>query len=197
MLDKKQLVAEMRAAAANSGRNVSNTMRQRIADILLNPAQQRGWSASELALAEHIVRGSKTENAIRLLGNMLGGGGGVGAVISAGAGAMATGGPGAVAPLVGYSLKSLSNALTMRQIGKLSEAIRSRAPLAQSISAPLQDWAKATQAYEHVRSPRTISMMVIAARNLVSNLKDAGVSVKPQDLLRSLQGPVSAPAQNE
>lgn len=197
LIDKKQIRAELRAASANSGRNLSNTMRQRLADVLLNPKEHRGWTAGELELAERAVRGSKAENAIRLLGNMLGGGGGMGAIISAGIGGYATGGPGAIAPVIGYGLKSVSNALTMRQIGKLSEAIRSRAPLAASVGGSLTDFAKAAKAYEGVKSPRTLSMVVIASRNLANNLKDAGIAIKPADLLKSLQGPMKSSADEE
>ncbi len=126
----------MRAAAANSGQNVANTVRQRMADILLKPKEQRGFAPEELQMMEEIVRGSTAGNALRATGNLLGGGGGLGAAVSAAVGGMATaglGGVGAVAPVIGFAMKQLSNKLTLRQTEKLSELIRSNAPLASSM----------------------------------------------------------------
>jgi hypothetical protein len=136
-LDRKVVRAELRASAANSGQNVANTMRQRIADILINPNERRGYSADEIAQMERIVEGTKPGNLARFGGNMLGGGGGLGMLASGGAGMLAAGGPqGLALPLAGMALKKLSGASTMRQVKILDEMLRSRAPLA--INAPQQ-----------------------------------------------------------
>jgi hypothetical protein len=135
-LDRKVVRAELRASAANSGQNVANTMRQRIADILINPNERRGYSADEIAQMERIVGGTKTGNAARIVGNALGGGGGLGTLTTAGAGALAMGPQGLALPLVGVAAKQLQNASTMRQVRKLDEMLRSRAPLA--MNAPQQ-----------------------------------------------------------
>lgn len=135
-IDKKQVRAEIRAAAANSGQNVSNTMRQRIADILLNPRERRGFSQAELAQMDRIVRGTATGNLSRFAGNMMGGGGGMGAMVAGGLGGMATGGPGFAIPVAGFALKKVADASTMRQVRRLDEMVRSRAPLAKAMPAP-------------------------------------------------------------
>jgi len=180
-IDNKAIQAELRAAAANSGQNVANTVRQRMADILLKPKEQRGFKPEELQMMEEIVRGSTTGNTLRATGNLLGGGGGLGAAVSAGIGGMATaglGGFGAAAPVIGFALKQLSNKLTLRQTEKLSELIRSNAPLASS----MEKFGEKAATFQKVDNPRSRSEAVIAARNLASNLKAAGIVVTAKDL---------------
>jgi len=192
-IDNKTIQAELRAAAANSGQNVANTVRQRMADILINPKEQRGFSANELEQMDAIVRGSKTGNALRFGGNILGGGGGLGAAVSAGIGGFVTGGPGAVAPVVGFGLKQLSNYLTLKQTERLSEAIRMRAPLASSMSKFGQAFAN----YQAAKTPSARAGVVLAARNLSNNLQGAAFKGSISNLVRSLQGPVSSRADDE
>lgn len=50
-IDNKIIQAETRAAASNSGMNVANTIRQRMADVKLNPKQNRGMHADDIAAA--------------------------------------------------------------------------------------------------------------------------------------------------
>jgi hypothetical protein len=181
-IDNKTIQAELRAAAANSGQNVANTVRQRMADILLKPKEQRGFSENELSQMEEIVRGSKSGNALRAAGNLLGGGGGLGAAVSAGIGGLVTGGPGAVAPVVGFGLKQLSNRLTLKQTERLSEAIRMRAPLASSASKFDEAFAN----FHEAKTPKAYAGVVIAARNLASNLEDPSLKASISSLLRDL-----------
>jgi len=196
-IDRKMVRAELRSAAANSGMNTSNTIRQRMADVLINPKERRGYSADELAAMEKIVRGTKTQNAIRLASNILGGGGGLGSVVSAGLGAAATahvGGIGAVAPAIGYGLRLLQNSMSGRQIDALSELIRSRSPLAQTMTPSLRSWSQAAQNYDKVKSPATFSRVAAAAHGLSDSLLHAGISTSPYDILRSIQGAVPSRA---
>jgi hypothetical protein len=182
-IDQKLVAAETRAAAANSGMNVANTIRQRMADVVLNPKQARGLLPEEVAAAKAISEGTKTQNVIRGVSNILGGGGGLGTVAAATAGGLATGGPGALAPVAGFALRALSNKLTIRQAEKLSEAIRSRAPLASSA-------AKYNQAAANLqanRTPQAIAGALIAARNFATNLKGAGFNISPAELLSGMQ----------
>lgn len=194
-IDKKLTQAELRAAAANSGTNVANTIRQRMADVLINPKLRQGYSPEELAQMEQIVRGTFTRNAMRFTGNMLGGGGGLGAVAVGTAGGLATGGPGAALPLVGVGLRKLSEALTLRDVGELSKLIRSNTPLAKQLAPPMRNWANASAAFLSRPTPRTIAAVSLAARNLANNLSDAGISISPQHLLQSLQSPGTSEAQ--
>ena len=86
---------------------------------------------------EGIVRGSKLSNSTRVIGNLLGGGGGLGSFISAAGGATALGPIGIATPALGVALKKVSDALISRQTRKLDDLVRSRSPLAgpQSQSA--------------------------------------------------------------
>jgi hypothetical protein len=189
-IDKKVVQAEVRAAAANSGMNVANTVRARMADVVLNPKEARGLTPAEIDQAQAISEGTKTQNAMRFAGNMLGGGGGLGSVAAAAGGALLGGPAGALAPAVGYALKALSNRMTLNQAARLSEAIRMRAPLASS----MEKFGDALQKYEAAKTPGAYSGTVIAARNLASNLQGAGLHGPIADLIRSMSVPGQSPA---
>jgi hypothetical protein len=182
-IDNKAIQAELRAAAANSGTNVANTVRQRMADILLKPAEQRGFTKEELATMEKIVRGTPGQNILRAGGNLLGGGGGLGSAVVGGIGGLATtgiGGVGALAPVIGYTLKAITNKMTLKQADKLSEMIRSRAPLAKS----MQDYEQSAAAAAESKTPGAMTALVGAAQNFSNNLKSAGFNVSATDLVR-------------
>lgn len=121
--------ADISAAAANSGQNIGNATRQRLKSILLSDKKSSGYSADELAAMEQVVRGSKLSNSTRIIGNLLGGGGGLGSFISAAGGATALGPLGIATPALGVALKKVSDALVSRQTAKLDELVRSRSPL--------------------------------------------------------------------
>lgn len=180
-IDNKAIQAELRAAAANSGTNVANTVRQRMADILLKPAEQRGFTKEELAAMEKIVRGTPGQNLLRAGGNLLGGGGGLGSAVVGGIGGLATtgiGGVGALAPVVGYTLKAITNKMTLKQADKLSEMIRSRAPLAKS----MQEYEQSAAAAES-KTPGAVTALISAAQKFANNLKLAGFNVSANDLV--------------
>jgi hypothetical protein len=133
--------ADLSAAAANSGQNAGNATRQRIKSILLNDKKSAGYSPDEVAQMETLVRGTTLGNTGRVLGNYLGGGGGLGALHSSSAGAgvgALLGGPlgaavgAALPPTVGYGLKKLSDKSVNTQAQALVDMILKRSPLAQS-----------------------------------------------------------------
>lgn len=193
-IDNKLVQAEVRAASANSGMNVANTIRQRMADVVLKPKEQRGLRPEEIAAAKSISEGTRVQNAMRAAGNMMGGGLGVGGAAIGVAGALTTpGGVGAVVPLAGAVLKAISNKLTIRQAEKLSEMIRSRAPLASSAAK----YNQAAAQVQATRTPQAIAGAVLAARNLSTNLRSAGFNIAPADLLSGLQSPSGADAQQQ
>lgn len=129
--------AELNAAVANSGQNIDNQIRQRMRDLITRPKEARGYSDEELAQMYSIAEGTPATNSARFVGNLLGGGGGLGAVASGAVGGMtggSFGGPagaviGAGVPLVGYGSKKLAAALVNRQVGNLDEVVRQRSPL--------------------------------------------------------------------
>lgn len=193
-IDQKLVQAEVRAAAANSGMNVANTIRQRMADVALNPKQARGLLPEEVAQAQAISEGTKAQNAMRMAGNILGGGGGLGTAVVGAIGGIATGGPGAALPIAGFALRAIGNKLTIRQAEKLSEAIRSRAPLASST----QKYNQAAAQLQQARTPQAIAGAVLAARNLSTNLRSAGFNISPTDLMNGLlQSPSAAGADQQ
>jgi hypothetical protein len=139
--------ADLRAASANSGRNLDNATRQRIASLLLKPKARAGYSPEEIAAIEKISTGNWGRNRVRDVGNLFGGGGGLGQMLTTAAGAVPgvmvgspeAAGVGAVAaPMVGVGAKSLANALTRRALERADELVRQRSPLyrARGAAAP-------------------------------------------------------------
>lgn len=137
--------AAVRSAAANSGQNVANSTRQRVADILLTPKLQRGWNPDELAQANRVVEGTNTGNAARRIANLLGAGGGAGQLLTAGVGGglgeyidnHRGGAIGAIGfPALGILAKGVHNRSAARQTQLLDEMLRTRSPLAQSRAQP-------------------------------------------------------------
>lgn len=193
-IDKKIVQAETRAAAANSGMNVANTIRQRMADVVLNPKQNRGLRPEEVEMAAGIARGTPAQNLLRKGGNILGGGGGLGALASGGVGVAATGGVAGLAlPAAGWIMRAVGNKMTLNQAEKLSTAIRSRAPLA---SASTKFEEKVAQFYEN-RNSKTAAAAALAARNLATNLRGSGFNVSTSDLMRALHGPATGRAEDQ
>lgn len=143
--------AQGRAEATYSGRNLDNAIRQRVASLLERPADLSGFSDAEIAALEAVRKGTLPQNALRGLGNFLGGGGGLGQAVTAGMGAagggVLGGAPGAVlgaaAPAAtGVLAKLLENALAKRSLSGVDEMVRMNSPLfremltAQSPIAP-------------------------------------------------------------
>jgi hypothetical protein len=136
--------AELQSAAANSGKNLDNTIRRKAAAIVTDPKKRAGYSPSELKLIEDVARGNFTRNKIRDVGNLLGGGGGLGSMLTGAAGAMAGGaaggGPGAalgsmIGPTVGATARGVANKLTQRALERADEAVRQRSPLFEQMQA--------------------------------------------------------------
>lgn len=130
--------AQARAQAANSGRNLDNTIRSKVVSLLEKPKEVSGFSDAEIAILNNVAAGSPTRNIARYVGNVLGGGGGLGQAVSGsvggGVGAMFGGVPGAVIgasiPLgVGAAAKSIANSLAKRSLSSADEAVRMRSPL--------------------------------------------------------------------
>ncbi len=141
--------ADLRAAAANSGANTGNAIRQRVVSALLNKKTLSGFSPEEIASLETIAKGTVPQNLTRRVGNLLGGGGGMGQMLTAAVGG-ATGGAaagpggaaiGALAPtLLGQGSKELSNILTQRALEQADRLVRTRSPLYEAMqkAAPLE-----------------------------------------------------------
>jgi hypothetical protein len=203
-IDNKLISAELRAASTHSGANVANTIRQRMAAIAdpTKPKEGRGLLPQEIDQAQTIAEGTPTQNALRKVSNVLGGGGGLGMLhggsIGAALGAAVAGPAGAAVgatavPAIGHLLKALSNKMTIRQAEQLSDAIRSRAPLASSAAK----FSQAAATAQKSRTPQAMVGAMLAARNLSNNLRSSGLNFSPADLLNGLQGTVPARSENE
>lgn len=132
-LDRAQYNAANNAAAANSGANGENALRQQLKSIINSPSRAAQFSAAERTKMQAIVRGEGARNAVRTAGNLLGGGGGLGAVIAGGAGHMALPGVGLAVPLVGRALKAAGNKVTQSRLGDLTNDIALNSPLGKAI----------------------------------------------------------------
>lgn len=125
--------AELQAASAHSGGNIDNATRQKLRTVLTNPKQSRGLTADELDQIDQVVRGSPTGNVLRAAGKILGGGGGLGSMVSAAEGMHVAGPLGAAAPIAGYAIKRAGDALTERAANRAVQQILSRAPSATNL----------------------------------------------------------------
>jgi hypothetical protein len=134
--------AEARSAASNSGHNIDNAIRQRVASLLQSPQNLGGFSQSEIDALNNVVQGGPVRNAARYVGNYLGGGGGIGGLAATYMGSILGGhliaGPeggalGATIPAsIGISAKGLENALSRRSLNAVDEQVRARSPLGQA-----------------------------------------------------------------
>jgi hypothetical protein len=131
------------AAAKNSGMNVGTDIRSTLKPLTKNQnelAIKSGFNPAEIAKIRQITNGTIGSNTLRMASNMLGGGGGIGALVTAGlfsGGGAAAEGPsgglaGPAAVLAGLGLRKGYNAMQMNRAQALSNLVRSRAPLAQA-----------------------------------------------------------------
>jgi hypothetical protein len=129
-----QSKAEANAAAANSGNNSGNALRQAYKSYAFGK-DARGLNAAETAQLARIYNGTLPGNLARYAGNMLGGGGGIGSLAVAGAGAYLGGqeGEGSLGaiglPALGLMMRGRANASVARQVAKLQQMRAARAPL--------------------------------------------------------------------
>lgn len=117
------------AAAANSGMNIENRLRQSLVGILSDPRKLNRYSSETQGLMKQAVEGTITQNGLRKLGNILGGGGGLLAAMYGLGGFMAH--PGlAVAPIAGWGVKTLGNKMQLSKLDKIAQSALSNSPYA-------------------------------------------------------------------
>ncbi len=140
--------ADLRASSTYSGGNLNNATRQNLRALLTSKRQGRGLTPDELQTIEDTVRGSTAGNLMRVGGKLLGGGGGLGAVASAAIGHTLAPVVGLAAPVVGYGLKKIGDAVTRSNADKIVQQILARSPegvsKAASVSSPqaLEFWKR-------------------------------------------------------
>jgi hypothetical protein len=135
--------AQLNADAANSGQNLGNNIRGQFKKLLTSDTAGRGFNADELDQVRNIVQGTVAGNLLRRVSNGLGAGGGLGQGLAMAAGgyvgSQADGAEGATAGavlplLAGVAARRFANNVTMRQVNTLDQMVRSRSPLASSVT---------------------------------------------------------------
>lgn len=196
-LEKAEEAADLQAATGGSGANIDNAIRQRAKDILKSRKDLAGWSKEEIAELRKVAVGGPVRNASRLLGK-LAPTGVVSSALSGGSGFAAFGPAGAIGiPMAGFAFKKLSDTMTMSQMNKVSELVRSRSPLGRQIEASLKAWEPKVQALAENPTAPKIAQFALATRNLALNLKDAGITISPADFIKTMQGGMKAAADDE
>jgi hypothetical protein len=138
-LEDVKRTADFRAAAANSGANTDNSLRSRIASVVLDAKKMRGFNAAEEAALEAVPLGDTKRNVMRYAGNLLGGGGGLGSVASSSAAGSAAAylglppslatGIGAATPALGAYLKRAAGKGTAEALDEAIDMTKRRSPL--------------------------------------------------------------------
>jgi hypothetical protein len=167
-LDGLVTAAEDRAGASNSGQNIGNSIRQRAASILASPKLSSGFTDNELGAIRAVARGTIGQNLTRYVGNLLGGGGGLGAAVTGAIGAapgLAAGSPmmtaaGVALPAVGAAAKQASNAMTERALAAVNQATRMRSPLYEEMQRTV-----GREAVAPTREASFLRMLMLGAQN--------------------------------
>jgi hypothetical protein len=113
---------ERRTERTGSGGNADNVTRQNISAILDNPKKARGFTADERAAMEQIVRGTPSQNALRLVGKLSPSGNGLMAAL--GVGATAANPALAAIPVAGMAAKTLADRATNKNVDELIRILR-------------------------------------------------------------------------
>jgi ddrB-like ParB superfamily domain len=83
---------------------------------------------------------------------------------------------------VGYGLKRLNSALTPTDAQSLQEVTQARSPLGEQIRSSLDKFGRAATVMRGSPSPQNSVRFMLAARNLSTNLSDAGIDVSPENI---------------
>lgn len=128
IIDEAMARAQRQADRAGSGGNLENAIRQQISRILDRPRLRRGFSQSEIAQMETIVKGrGKIHDTLRLLGKLSPQGNGLMFALGGMAGAA---NPLLLAgPLAGMVSKPISTAMTKSGVNTLSQQVLRGRPL--------------------------------------------------------------------
>jgi hypothetical protein len=114
--------AERGAARSGSGGNLDNQIRQKVSALLDNPKKAASFSAEEREIMEKIVRGTKGQNVLRLLGKLSPQGSGLMAAL--GLGATAANPLMAIPSAAGLVAKPLAEGATKSRAAVLNALIR-------------------------------------------------------------------------
>jgi hypothetical protein len=153
------------AGATHSGGNLDNEIRKQFRTMLNNPRQMRGFSAEEREAMRAVANGGPITNLVRRAGKLLGGGGGLGQLLSGGAGAWALGWPGAIAlPAAGMLANRAGIAMTANRARLADELVRSRSPLYGPANQAARQQALAGGLLAGLPQPQQLALQAFLAR---------------------------------
>ena len=135
------------AAKQHSGMNLENIIYQKIAPDLKNDAaklRNAGWNDMEIGALQSVLPG-RFAKLVRKAGNYMGGGGGLGGLVSATVGAHALGPLGATLPFVGGFIKNLGAGAAQGKLDRVKQVIGAGAP----------DYAPYRQQFMQLRGPQS------------------------------------------
>jgi len=138
-IDSLRQRAENQAGSANSGTNVENAYRQQLRAFIrpnnkgVSPAKKEGFTPQEIDRMRAATRGTSFPNMLRMVGNMLGGGGGIATTGLAGAGYLSGDPRFYAAAGLGLGARRMSNAMMRNRAEMLSRMTAARSPLATSM----------------------------------------------------------------
>lgn len=198
-LQRKSAVADLRAGRAGYGGNAVNSMRQVLSPIVQRAVEGKmtGFKPHEIEAMREIVEGTTATNVLRGIGQLSPS---KGIMQTAGAGGAAYAmGPMALAiPALGAASNKLATIMTGKQIDRLKELVAKRSP------AYAEAVARATDKYERAQldiianpSPAKLAAYLSASRALSSGLQRDGIQITSGELLRAIQGPMKAAADDE
>jgi hypothetical protein len=157
-LDYAVKKADLRAASTGSGGNADNAIRQNVRGLL---EKSRGLTPDEKSAMETVVRGTPSQNALRLAGKLSPAGNGLMAAL--GIGATAVNPMMAIPAGVGMGAKVLADRATGKNVEKLAELIRAGGSRS-AIEAPKNAVQRLTETER---------------QTLINALMSAGISAAP------------------
>jgi hypothetical protein len=128
--------AKNNAASTGSGFNGQNTIKQAFKPLMQNGFNKaRGYGPEAQEALRDVVHGGSASNGVRYVGNVAGGGGGLGAGVTGLVGHALAGPMGWALPGVGHLAKHLGASLSERDVNTLIDALGKQAPVNQRIMA--------------------------------------------------------------
>ena len=197
-LQRKSDVAGLRAGRAGYGGNSVNSMRQVLSPIVQKSIEGKatGFKPDEVAAIREIVEGTAATNALRLAGQASPTKGIIQTASAIGAGAL---NPALLAiPALGAASNKLATIVTGKQIDRLKELVAKRSPAyAEAVQKAVNRYERAQLEFVNKPTPARLAAYATASRSLSSGLSKDGVAVSSGDLMRAIQGPMGAAADDE
>lgn len=191
-------VADLRTGRAGYGGNAVNAMRQVLSPIVEKAikGKSQGFSPEEISAMRDIVEGTRLTNTLRGAGMLSPEKGALSLGVAAEVGHHIAGMHGAIGlPILGKAANRLADVMTGKQIDRLSELIRKRSPLYQQVVARAADqYASTADTAIAQPSQQSFIKFVVAARSLAAGFKKDGIDISSGDLIRRIQSPVPAHA---